>query len=262
MKYRFTWAKCFSCHLDACLAVCIAIGSLSVTSPAFASDKLMVEYPTVTPGETEIGMRVMAQSDNDPAVNGAQTWKLGVGYGFTNYWFSELYAEYEKPADSSTIKVQYYEWENMFRLSKPGQYWADWAVILEYSYAVDEEEKDAYKIMPIMQKRFRKHMLTLNVGFERNPSENGTNKVQLNYAWQFLWRGNPVYQFALEGYGQFGDVTNWAPASEQTHQIGPALVGKFKSGEDNAWDYRLGVYFGLTDATIDRALMLSLEYEI
>ena len=61
------------------------------------------------------------------------------------YWFSELNAEYEKPADSSTIKVQYYEWENLFRLTEPGRYWADWAIIMEYSYAIDDEEKDAYQ---------------------------------------------------------------------------------------------------------------------
>ena len=262
MKKKLDWAQRFSIDLKQLVAMSIACASLALTAQAFASDKLMVEYPTVNPGETEIGMRVMALSDSDPAVNGAQTWKLGAGYGFTNYWFSELYAEYEKPADSSTIKVQYYEWENLFRLTEPGRYWADWAIIMEYSYAIDDEEKDAYKIMPIMQKRFRKHMLTLNLGFERNPSENGTNKVQLNYAWQYLWRGNPAYQFALEGYGQFGDVTNWSPRSQQTHQIGPALVGLFKSGQDNAWDYRLGLYFGLTDATPDRALMVSVEYEI
>jgi hypothetical protein len=236
--------------------------ALMTSTPAVASDKLMVEYPTVNPGETEIGMRVMALSDNNPDVNNSQTRKLGAGYGFTNYWFSELYAEYEKPPDSNTAQVQYYEWENMLRLGEPGMHWADWAVILEYSRAADPQEQDSVKLMPIMQTRFSHTMLTLNFGFGRNPTENNTNHWQLSYGWQYLWLGNPAYRFALEGYGQVGDVNHWAPAQEQTHQIGPALVGKVRTSEDSGYEYNVGVFWGVTQATPDRALMASIEYEL
>ena len=256
------WAELFCYPPKILLNFCVLFACITVTSPASASDKLMVEYPGVAPGELEVGMRGQVLFDNNSDVNNARTLKLGAGYGFSNIWFSELYAEYEKPADGTDYKVQFYEWENLFRLTEPGRYWADWGIILEYSHATDEVDKDAYKIMPIVQKRFSKTMTTLNLGFERNPTENGTNSLQFSYGWQYLWLGNPAYQFALEGYGQVGEVTHWAPKSQQTHQIGPALVGKFKSGPDSGWEYRMGLYFGLTSATPNEALIVSVEYEL
>lgn len=249
-------------HARMFMAFSLLLSALVVTPRVFASDKLMVEYPTVNPGETELGMRMLALSDGDPAVNHSQTRKLGAGYGFTDIWFSELYAEYEKPPDSNTAQVQYYEWENTLRLTEPGAHWADWAIILEYSRATDPEEQDAVKLMPIMQTRFTHTMLTMNFGFERNPSENGTNHWQFSYGWQYLRLGSPALRFALEGYGQVGDVKHWSPAQEQTHQIGAALVGKVRTGPDNGFEYRVGLFAGLTDATPDRALMVSVEYEL
>lgn len=262
MRYTIILGEGIWSRSNRFLCVSTLLAALTSTTSAVASDKLMVEYPTVNPGEMEIGMRVMALSDNDPAVNNTQTRKLGAGYGFTDSWFSELYAEYEKPPDSNTAQVQYYEWENMLRLTEPGRHWADWAVILEYSYAADPEEQDAVKLMPIMQTRFTHTMLTLNFGFERNPSENGTNHWQFSYGWQSLWFGEPAYRFALEGYGQVGDVNHWAPTQEQTHQIGPALVGKVRTGSDSGYEYRVGFYWGLSQATPARAFMASIEYEL
>ncbi len=254
----------FGCRLNKLLVFCILLVSLATatTSLALASDKLMVEYPTVNPGETEIGVRGMALFDNNPDVDNSQTWKVSAGYGFSNIWSSELYAEYEKPPYSFDFEVQFYEWENLFRLTEPGSNWGDWAIILEYSFATDAEDKDAINLMPIVQKGLDKKMVTLNFGFERNPTENGTKKWQFSYGWQYLWHGNSAYQLALEGYGQVGDITDWAPLPEQAHQIGPAVVGKFKISEDNGWEYRLGLYFGLTNATPNEALTASIEYEL
>ena len=262
MNIRFNRAKRFFACKKACLIYFAAWLLLSITSAAFASDDLEVEYPTVHAGEAEVSLLGMAYSDDDPDENHAQTWRVGAGYGVTDIWSSELYAEYEKPADSSSMSVQFYQWENLIRLTKPGQYWADWAINFEYAYATDKDAKDAYEIMPVMQKRFNRSMLTLNVSLERNPTENDTTKLQLNYAWQYRWLGNPAIQFALEGYGKLGNATDWATRSEQSHQLGPVLLGDIHTGPDNILSYRLGYYFGLTDAATDRTLVLNLEYEL
>lgn len=250
-RYRFR-------HL---LVSILLLASFCYSSQVFASDKLSVEYPTVDAGEAEIGMHMMALSDGNPNINNAQTRKLGAGYGFSNIWSSELSAEYDKAANSSTVTVQAYEWENMLRLTAPGRDWADWAMILEYSYSVDRAEQDAVQVEPIMQKRFQDHILTVNLSFDRNPSENDTNHWQLGYAWQYLWRGNPAFRFALEGYGQVGDYNHWSATPAQSHQIGPAVVGKIHNGDDSDMNYRLGIYFGVTQGAPNRALMAGMEYE-
>lgn len=228
---------------------------------AQASDKLMVEYPRVAAGETEIGIRSQIIQDADPELNHAQTWKLGAGHGFNDYWFSELYAEYEKDPAESGYKAEFIEWENLFRLSEPGRYWADYAIIVEYSHAIAAGKDNAYKLMPIVQKRFSTQMLTMNFGFERNKSENGTSKIQFSYGWQYRWLGNPALDFALEGYGQLGDVGSWSPPSEQIHQVGPALVGKIKTSPGAGWEYRVGLFFGLNELSPNKSLLASIEYE-
>ena len=121
------------CRFHKLLIGVLLLAGLCNASQVFASDKMSVEYPTVDAGETEIGMHMMALSDNNPNINNAQTRKLGAGYGFNNLWSSELSAEYQKPPNSSTVTVQAYEWENMLRLNAPGRGWANWAMILEYS---------------------------------------------------------------------------------------------------------------------------------
>jgi hypothetical protein len=259
----FNWSTSSShfCPLKGLLISVILPACASVTSMAMASDKLMVEYPRVVVGETELGIRGQALFDKNPELNQAQTRKIGAGHGFNDFWFSELYAEFENASDGSEYKAEFYEWENLLRLSEPGRYWADWGVILEYSYATDEENKDAYKIMPLVQKRFSGEMLTMNYGFERNESENGTSNWQFSYGWQYRWLNNPAYEFAVEGYGQFGDVVDWAPLSQQTHQIGPALLGKLKTGPGRGWEYRVGLFFGLTNESPDQAFLASIEYE-
>jgi len=239
----------------------VLLVTATTSSLSSASDKLMVEYPRVVPGETEVGMRGQVQFDSRSDLNNAQTWKFGAGHGFNDFWFSELYAEFEKPAGESDYKAEFFEWENLLRLTEPGRYWADWGLILEYSHAVEEETKDAYKLMPLIQKRFSREMVTLNFGLERNQAENGTNSIQFSYGWQYLWLGNPAYQFALEGYGQFGDVTDWAPVDQQTHQIGPALVGRVRTSPGHGWEYRVGLFFGLTNESPDEAFLASVEYE-
>lgn len=234
-----------------------AIGS----SISYASDKLMVEYPKVVRGETEIGARVAANIDHRSEINNSQTWKFGAGRGFTDYWFSEVYLEVEKPAGESEYETEFVEWENLFLLTEPGRYWADWGLIVEYSAALEETGSDAYKLMPLVQKRFSTQMVTGNFGFERNQNENGTSRWQFNYALQYLWLGNPARQFAVEAYGELGDVNDWSPLNQQQHQFGPALVGKFKTSPGRGWEYRLGWFFGLTEVTPDQAFLANIEYE-
>lgn len=254
----------FKKTLDARLVFSVGIFVLSffiVAPNVYASDNMVVEYPTVDPGEAEIGMRMIALYDNNPNINNAQTRKLGAGYGITSDWSSELTAEYAKAADSSTVQVQSYEWENLLRLNQPGMSWANWAVIVEYTYSVDRNTQNAIKLTPIMQTRSKDAIVTLNFGFDRNPSENGTNRWQFSYGWQYLLRGDPALQFAFEGFGQMGDVSHWSSVPEQSQQIGPALIGKINSDEDTDLVYRVGLFFGLTRTTPNRALTASMEYE-
>jgi hypothetical protein len=237
----------------------VALLMLFSASPADAGYK--VYYPKVEHGESEIELRGHVDVDKDPGMNNAQGYKLGVGHGFTEFWFTELYVDVKKDAGDSSYATDSYEWENLFQLTEPGKYWADFGFAAEYNHARKSIDPNEWELMPIVQKQLGQHLITLNVPFVYETGNNAAKKWELEYAWQYKWLGNPALEFGLEGYGKLGEATNWNPSSQQIHQIGPSLFGKLKDDARRAWKYQLGILFGLTTSTPDKVLYGNLEYE-
>lgn len=241
------------------VAAAMALLVLFVPSVAHAGHK--VYYPTVELGETEVEFRGHADFDRNPTRDNAQVYKIGVGHGFTDYWFSEVYAEIARPAGSSSYDVAAYEWENIFRLTDPGKYWADFGFIVSYEQARESNEPNKWELTPIVQKQIGRQLVTLNVVFERETGNNAEKVWDLEYAWQYRRLGNPALEYGLEGYGHVGKATHWDPSSEQRHQVGPAIFGKVKPGIGRGLKYQLGLLFGLTGITPQKTLYANLEFE-
>ncbi len=237
----------------------VALLTLFTASPVHAGHK--VYYPKVEQGETEIELRGHANYDKDPAIDNAQSYKIGVGHGFTDFWFTELYAEVKKDAGNSSYATEAYEWENLFQLTEPGKYWADMGINIEYSHARKSTDPNEWELIPIVQKQLGQQLITLNVPFVRETGNNAAKKWELEYAWQYKWLGNPALEFGFEGYGKLGDATHWSPSSMQKHQLGPSLFGKIKTDVRHAWKYQLGILFGLSASTPEKTLYGRLEYE-
>lgn len=244
----------------------LAVATLAVfvltlfsVSPVHAGYK--VYYPKVEQGESELELRGHVDYDKDPAIDNAQSFKVGVGHGFTSYWFTELYVEAKKNAGDSNYETEAYEWENLFQLTEPGKYWADTGFAIEYAHARESTDPNEWELMPIVQKQLGRQLITLNIPFVYETGNNAAKVWELEYAWQYKWLGNPLLEFGIEGYGKLGEVTNWSPSSQQEHQMGPSLFGKFKTDVRHAWKYQLGILFGLTESTPEKTLYGILEYE-
>jgi len=245
--------------LAAAGALLLAVFMLTSPSPAQAAYK--VYYPTVEKGETEIEFQGYVTFDEDRQQRNAQQLKLGIGHGFTDWWFTELYAEVERAPESSDYEVEGYEWENLFRLTEPGKYWADYGFLVEYSRARDSNDPNKWELKPIVQKQFGSQLATVNLVFEHETGKNASDDWDLEYAWQYKWLGNPVLEYGLEGYGHFGEVTHWDDAGDQRHNLGPAIFGKIKTDSHHAWKYKLALLFGVTAATPAITLAGQAEYE-
>jgi hypothetical protein len=243
----------------AVVSLVVAVLTLFSVSPAHADYK--VYYPNVEQGESELEIRGHADYDKDPAINNAQSYKVGVGHSFTDFWFTEIYVETKKDAGSSSYDTEAYEWENLLQLTEPGKYWADFGFAIEYAHARKSTDPNEWELMPIVQKQLGQQLITLNIPFVYETGNNAAKKWELEYAWQYKWLGNPALEFGFEGYGKLGEATNWSPASEQTHQMGPSLFGKIKAGPGHAWQYQVGLLFGLTTASPEKTLYGNLEYE-
>lgn len=245
--------------IAAILVTLISLLALLIPSAAHASQK--VYCPTVDQGETEVEFRGHVDFDRDPTLDNAQIYKTGAGYGFTDYWFSEVYAEISRAPGDSSYNIESYEWENLFRLTEPGRYWADLGMTVSYERARDSADPNKWEVTPIVQKQFGRQLATLNLVLERETGSNAEKVWDLEYAWQYKLLGNPVLEYGVEGYGHLGEVTHWDAASEQRHQVGPSIFGNIRPGVGRALKYQLGLLFGLTNPAPSRTLYGSLEFE-
>jgi high-affinity iron transporter len=86
----------------AMFAAAFLAGVLWVSAPTPAQAAPYKIYSrTVVQGENEIEYRGYHDLDNDNSRDGNQKHKIGVGRGFTDFWFSKVYVGYENPPNGS-----------------------------------------------------------------------------------------------------------------------------------------------------------------
>lgn len=200
--------------------------------------------PYVHQGELEIEARGVHKFDDD----NKHKIKLGVGYGINAVWFVEGYAIFEQETGNSADIVEV-ELENKFQLTEQGQYWVDVGLLMELEKVLEEDVWE-FKIGPLFQKQIQDWVVTANFLMEKKfGSDNTEGEVELLGAAQLKYRLSPSLEPAVEYYGD-----------EQTHAIGPVLLGKHRFGKTPV-KWELGVLKGLNDATADINFRWLLELE-
>jgi hypothetical protein len=242
-------------HARHFLGLSAALAALLATAAASGAPTDKVYTPSVDYREFEIEFRAGAQ---DEGQGYERAFVLDLGYGVTPWWFTEVVFEYEGVSGEGG-ELEAVEWENIFALSEPGQYWADFGVFAEYEYTREAGEPDEFKIGPMLQKEFGKLQANVNLLLEREVGANRGKDTDLDYSWQLKWRGNPRLEFGVQGLGGFGPLGELG--SETSHKLGPIVFGSVPlgDGEKLAWD--AAVLFGATNDAPDNTLRLSVEYE-
>jgi len=92
---------------------------------------------------------------------------------------------------------------------------------------------------------------------EQEVGARAVNNTGIGYALRSKWRWKRYMEPAIELYGSLGEVGNTNSLSLQSHQIGPVLLGKLRSG----LTYEAGYLFGLTTASDQGHLKFILGYE-
>jgi len=230
-------------------AIAIAFLTLMPTH-AFATKK--VYNPYVEKGEVEIEYRGGYDFDDNDDADGAWKQKLAIGYGFTDYWFSEIYGEVEKGGESGTdIEFTAVEWENKFQLTGQGEYWLDVGLLTEIKISTDGgEDKAEAKLLLAKDWGDFTHLLNLAVERELN---NGTS-TEFGTSWGSRYRYNKFFEPGFEFHSGFGDFDN--SFNEEDHRLGPVIYGQI-----GAVKYDIGYLFGLSNGAPDGTLKVLFEYE-
>lgn len=219
-----------------------------------------VYSPYVEKGELELEYQGTYGVDNEKPKDGEQENKFGVGYGFTNYWFSELYANEARPSGSDQpYSLEELEWENRFQLTEPGEYWADFGFLAEYEMPIaDSHAPDEMQVLALIEKDYDKFATVLNLGFVREIGENSAPSIEAVANMSARYRWMPEFEPGIEIYNNFGHVNDFNGYRNQEHQIGPVAYGNLGHG----FSYDVGYLFGPRNDAPDGEFKVVLEYGI
>jgi hypothetical protein len=233
------------------LQLALAAGS------AFADPEDYVATPQVEYGEREIDFKYgVATKKDQPSAQGAS---LGVGYGVTEWWFTEFYLKGMREGARSSFDAV--EFENKFQLTETGKYPVDVGFLAEFEMPHDRTEGNEFQFGPLFQAEYDRVQVNFNpllANISRAVEGNGT---YLRYQWQVRYRGQEALDLGAQGFGEMGTVDHLAPTDQQSHRLGPAIFGKQRLGTHQAIVYNAAFLFGVTKASPDYNFRMQAEYE-
>jgi hypothetical protein len=239
------------------LIFCLALLDSGI---AFAGPADYVYTPTVDYGEKEIDFKYGSARQKDGTLK--QVASVGFGYGAKEYWFTEFYVKHER-AGNQTANLA--EWENKFQLTETGKYAMDFGLITELEAPLSDNVPWEFRFGPLFQTEFGKLQLNGNLLFERafgKADESGEPYVtNFLYQWQAKYRWKQEFEYGLQGMGELGKWNDWSKQSEQIHNAGPAVFGRFVLGQRQAIRYNAAWLFGTSNAAPKHTFRMQVEYE-
>ena len=238
------------------LLAALAAALASATTEAGPND--YIRLPTVEYGEKEIDFKTGTQRNRDGTSESAHS--LGLGMGATPWWFTELYAK-AKYAPGQTESLDAWEWENRFQLTEPGEYPVLFGWLLELERPRDRSE--GYEIVygPMFQSDWGLVQGNFNVFLEQHLRAATPRSTDMRYQAQVKYRNSEKLEWGLQAFGEVGKWNAWDPTTHQSHRLGPALFGKFRTSGSQSIRWNAAFMPGITDGTPTRTLRAQVEYE-
>jgi hypothetical protein len=213
------------------LAACILLScGVHATASAEPGYYLIPTYENA--GEKSVDFKLWSvKIPGDPRVTGPE---IGLAWGVTRAWYSEVTVGYVRAGESGTRRSDL-NWQNDFLLTH-GQWPVDVALHTNVKkYRAPEAgsaleyfaERRGYNVEfgPILQTDIGRLQLNGNLLFDRDYRGEEANKLQMKYQWQVKYRWLPQLQVGLQGFGELGDWDHWAARHDQSHRAGPAVFG-------------------------------------
>ena len=235
----------------------IAAGFLAlllIPHDAFADAK--VYSPTVEYRELAVEIRGDARIDRGNT-DKVQDQIYEVEYGVTPWWQTAIFAELEQEHGES-LGYAATAWENIVRLSEPGENWIDSGLYVEYERG-HRESPDKVEGKILLEKQFGQTVETVNLIAEKEVGGYAESGAAFGYAARAKYRFKRYLEPAVEAYGDIGHIDR--PPSRQEHRLGPVILGKVPLVSQLGLYYELGWLFGLTDASPNGSLKWLLEFE-
>jgi hypothetical protein len=239
----------------------LAITGILLANAGIAGPADYVLTPNIKQGELELDASYGAASNKGGARS--QVANVGLGYGVSDRWFSELMLKLKAGAAADS---HYVEWENRFRLTAEADAAFVTGFVTELEAPLNAGAPWELKVGPMFQMRSGSWQWNGNVLFSRafgGPDEQGVAyATNLGYQWQAEYRRQSGLDFGMQGFGEVGAWDRWDTAANQNHRIGPALFGEMPAGGHEAFKFNAAWLFGLSQAAPQHTLRIQLEREL
>ncbi|WP_237067527.1 hypothetical protein [Microbulbifer guangxiensis] len=216
------------------------------------ADGLVVDRvydPYVQPLETELEWRALVvQDDDNPALDGLQVHRLGVGYGFTDRWFGEIYV-IGSDGGGEEFGVEAVELEAKWQLTEQGEYAADWGLLFELEKETDGDQWEGAATL-LALREWGRWVGTANLAVGYEWGDDITSEWESELRLQGRYRLQESFEPALEFY-----------AGEDYRGLGPIARGSHRFSDARRLTWEFGVILGLTDESPEQSWRLLVEYE-
>jgi len=187
--------------------------------------------------------------------------ELGVGYGVTSRWYTELSGVWLKINGGGSQWVAT-EWQNDYLLTQ-GQYAVDVALHTNISRARDSADGYELELGPAMQTEIGRTQFNANLFLSRTYHAEGlapdSNPVQLAYQLQVKHRWTSSFQPGLQAFGEVGKWNDWLPSNKQSHRAGPMIYGHRDIGEQQL-KYEAAYLIGRNSARAAKSFTMRVQY--
>lgn len=241
---------------------CAALGWLSciaIANQSHATDN-KVFYPNVTQGEFEFENRYFDTLDKDPSRGNGRNFVTELGYGVTDWWFTEVENEFKKnPQDKWRYTAL--ATENIFQITPQGSGFVDLGFFVEYEIGMKRGDSDTINFGPLIQKQFSRLLTTINLFVSADVGGKEPAAPQFSYRFEAKYLLHPLFQPGFQAFGEPGAFSGFDAISRQNHRAGPVIFGTYNlfPGKIN---YEAGYLVGLTHDSPSGTMKFLLEYEI
>ena len=253
-----------------------------MVQPQSAKAQFSIQSPVVEKGEVEIENHSSFQfglprGDESPSQQGHE---LSVGYGFTDFWKSELSLTLDKTRGDG-LEATEVEIENTFQLATFKPWDATFGLFASVAFGVGGGEPDAFELGPMVQFGGEERSLILNAFFEKSFGDNREDGIGFEYAAQLKSAIGHGISIGAEAFGAIENIEDVPSFNETELRVGPAIFFTLGDDKDDAGkkgkdddddkpgmkdadkdpevEIGIGVLFGATDATPDVTLKWDVE---
>jgi hypothetical protein len=242
--------------------VVVGLGLLSAAVPARADPNDYVLTLDFTGGEHEAETKLGAASSGRNGAPAGEAAALGWGRGVSDAWFTEAYVQFANAsAGASAGGLDAVSWENVVRLSEPGQWLVDVGALLEIERPRAASQGWKITAGPLLQKDIDQVQINANLLLTRVVDGQPFEPTQLSYQFQVRYRSDPRLEFGMQALGDLGSWNHWGNPNAQAHRLGPAIFGRHKLAPARGINYNAALLLGVSRGAPNATLRAQIEYE-